>query len=51
MAGAELFTEYAADAARHPRLPCSGVAFLLAGAEPEELITAMVPSARGTGRT
>ena len=46
VAGAELFTENAAGAARHLRLTLFGVAFLLAGAEPEELITAVVASAR-----
>ena len=46
VAGAELFTENAAGAARHLRLTLFGVAFLLAGAEPEELTTAVVASAR-----
>jgi cation:H+ antiporter len=46
IAGAELFTENAAGAARHLRLTLFGVAFLLAGAEPEELVTAVVASAR-----
>jgi cation:H+ antiporter len=46
VAGAELFTENAAGAARHLRLTLFGVAFLLAGAEPEELIPAVVASAR-----
>jgi len=46
VAGAELFAENAAGAARHLRLTLFGVAFLLAGAEPEELITAVVASAR-----
>ena len=46
VAGAEMFTENAAGAARHLRLTLFGVAFLLAGAEPEELITAVVASAR-----
>ena len=50
VAGAELFTENAAGAARHLRLTLFGVAFLLAGAEPEELITAVVASGSCSGR-
>src|SRR5258708_37922196 len=46
MAGAELFTENAAAAARGLRITVFAAAFLLAGAEPEEMITAVVASAR-----
>ncbi len=46
LAGAELFTENTAGAACKLQITVFGVAFLLAGAEPEELITAIVASAR-----
>jgi cation:H+ antiporter len=46
LAGAELFTHNAAGAARKLQITLFGAAFLLAGAEPEELITAVVASAR-----
>jgi cation:H+ antiporter len=46
LAGAELFTENALGAARKLQLTLFATAFLLAGAEPEELITAVVASAR-----
>ena len=46
LAGAELFTENASGAARKLQLTLFATAFLLAGAEPEEFITAVVASAR-----
>src|SRR5258708_39418343 len=46
MAGAELFTENAAAAARGLRITVFAAAFLLAGAEPEEMITAVIASGR-----
>jgi cation:H+ antiporter len=46
IAGAELFTENAAAAARGLGLTVFGAAFLLAGAEPEEMITAVIASGR-----
>jgi cation:H+ antiporter len=46
IAGAELFTENAAAAARGLRMTVFGAAFLLAGAEPEEMITAVIASGR-----
>src|SRR6266700_8199933 len=44
--GAELFTENAAAAARGLGITVFGAAFLLAGAEPEEMITAVIASGR-----
>src|SRR6266571_7894139 len=49
IAGAELFAENAAAAARGMRMTVFGAAFLLAGAEPEEMITAAIASGRGRG--
>jgi cation:H+ antiporter len=46
IAGAELFTENAGAAARRLRITVFAAAFLLAGAEPEEMITAAIASAR-----
>lgn len=46
IAGAELFTENAAAAARRLRITVLAAAFLLAGAEPEEMITAAIASGR-----
>jgi cation:H+ antiporter len=46
IAGAELFTENAAAAARRLRITVFAAAFLLAGAEPEEMITAVSASGR-----
>jgi cation:H+ antiporter len=46
IAGAELFTENAGAAARRLRITVFAVAFLLAGAEPEEMITAAIASGR-----
>jgi cation:H+ antiporter len=46
VAGAELFTENAADAALRLGITVFAVAFLLAGAEPEEMITAAIASGR-----
>lgn len=46
LAGAELFAENAGYAARRLGITVFGVAFLLAGAEPEEMITAVIASAR-----
>jgi cation:H+ antiporter len=46
IAGAELFTENVAGAARRLGISVFGAAFLLAGAEPEEMITAVVASGR-----
>src|SRR6266536_71021 len=46
IAGAELFTENAAAAARGLGITIFGAAFLLAGAEPEEMITAVIASGR-----
>lgn len=46
IAGAELFTENAGAAARGLRITVFAAAFLLAGAEPEELITAVIASGR-----
>jgi cation:H+ antiporter len=47
IAGAELFTENAAAAAGRLRITVFAAAFLLAGAEPEEMITAVIASGRG----
>lgn len=44
--GAELFTENAGAAARGLGMTVFGAAFLLAGAEPEEMITAVIASGR-----
>src|SRR5437763_6112880 len=44
--GAEVFAENAAAAARGLGITMFAAAFLLAGAEPEELITAVIASAR-----
>ena len=46
VAGAELFTENAGAAARRLRITVFAAAFLLAGAEPEEMITAAIASGR-----
>jgi len=46
IAGAELFTENAGAAARRLRITVLAAAFLLAGAEPEEMITAAIASGR-----
>src|SRR5258708_22376956 len=46
IAGAELFTENVAGAAQRLGITVFAAAFLLAGAEPEEMITAVVASAR-----
>jgi cation:H+ antiporter len=46
IAGAELFTENAGTAARGLRTTVFAAAFLLAGAEPEEMITAAIASGR-----
>lgn len=46
IAGAELFTENVAGAARRLGITVFAAAFLLAGAEPEEMITAVVASGR-----
>jgi cation:H+ antiporter len=46
IAGAELFTENVGLAARRLGISVFGVAFLLAGAEPEEMITAAIASGR-----
>jgi cation:H+ antiporter len=46
IAGAELFTDNAADAARRLGITVFAAAFLLAGAEPEEMITAGIASGR-----
>lgn len=46
IAGAELFTENAGAAARGLRITVFAAAFLLAGAEPEEVITAAIASER-----
>ena len=46
IAGAELFTENAGAAARRLGITVFGAAFLLAGAEPEEMITAVIASGR-----
>jgi cation:H+ antiporter len=46
IAGAELFAENAGAAARGLRITVFAAAFLLAGAEPEEMITAAIASAR-----
>jgi len=46
VAGAELFAEHAAAAARGLGITVIGAAVLLAGAEPEELITAVITSRR-----
>jgi len=46
LAGAELFAENAGQAASRLGITVFGVAFLLAGAEPEEMITAVIASAR-----
>src|SRR6266849_10202879 len=46
IAGAELFTENAAAAARGLGITVFAAAFLLAGAEPEEMITAVIASGR-----
>jgi len=44
--GAELFTDNAAAAARRLQITLFAAAFLLAGAEPEEMITAVIASVR-----
>jgi cation:H+ antiporter len=46
IAGAELFTENAGAAAHRLRITVFAAAFLLAGAEPEEMITAAIASGR-----
>src|SRR6516165_481386 len=46
IAGAELFTENAAATARRLQITLFAAAFLLAGAEPEEMITAVIASVR-----
>ncbi len=46
IAGAELFTENVGAAARRLGITVFGAAFLLAGAEPEEMITAVIASGR-----
>jgi cation:H+ antiporter len=46
IAGAELFAENAAAAARRLGITIFAAAFLLAGAEPEEMITAVIASGR-----
>jgi cation:H+ antiporter len=46
IAGAELFTDNAAGAARRLGITVFAAAFLLAGAEPEEMITAVIASGR-----
>jgi cation:H+ antiporter len=46
IAGAELFTENAGAAARGLGITVFAAAFLLAGAEPEEMITAVIASGR-----
>lgn len=46
LAGAELFAEHAAAAGRRLRLTGVAIGILLAGAEPEELVTALVAAAR-----
>ena len=46
IAGAELFAENATAAARRMRITVFGAAFLLAGAEPEEMTTAAIASGR-----
>src|SRR5215472_18927369 len=46
IAGAELFTDNAAAAARRLQITLFAAAFLLAGAEPEEMITAVIASVR-----
>jgi cation:H+ antiporter len=46
IAGAELFTENATAAARRLGITVFAAAFLLAGAEPEEMITAVIASGR-----
>jgi cation:H+ antiporter len=46
IAGAELFTQNAASAARGLKITVFAAAFLLAGAEPEEMITAAIASGR-----
>jgi len=45
-AGAELFTEHAAAAGRRLRVTALAVGVLLAGAEPEELVTTLLAAAR-----
>jgi cation:H+ antiporter len=47
--GAELFVEHAAAAGRHLEVTGLAVGLLLAGAEPEELITAVVAALRDRG--
>ena len=46
IAGAELFAEHVGAAARGLGITVFGAAFLLAGAEPEEMITAVIASGR-----
>jgi len=46
IAGAELFSENAGAAARRLRITVFAAAFLLAGAEPEEMVTAAIASWR-----
>jgi cation:H+ antiporter len=47
--GAELFVEHAASAGRRLGVTGLAVGLLLAGAEPEELITAVIAAVRGSG--
>ena len=47
IAGAELFVRHVAGAARRLRVSVLAVALLLAGAEPEELLTAVLAALRG----
>lgn len=47
--GAELFVEHAASAGRRLGVTGLAVGLLLAGAEPEELITAVIAALRGSG--
>ena len=47
LAGAELFTEHAAGAGRRLRVSALAVGLVLAGAEPEELVTVVIAALRG----
>jgi cation:H+ antiporter len=47
IAGAELFTDHAVAASRHLGVTALAIGIVLAGAEPEELITAVTAVARG----
>jgi cation:H+ antiporter len=52
VAGAELFAEHAGEAGRRLSVSALAVGVVLAGAEPEELVTALIASLRdrpGTG--